>query len=365
MTNKLKYIIQTVVFALFILLLSLFCVFGKTSDFSDSERRALDKMPKITLESVKNTKFMSDFEEYTLDQFPVRDGFRSVKAFTSKYIFNLSENNSLYEKDSYIAKKEYPMNSQSYSYASKKFNFIYEKYFKENGGNAYIAVIPDKNEFLGELKIDKNEVQAHFERESSYAELIDIYPCLSKDCYYYTDTHWKQEEIIPAASLIAESMGTSIPKEYEKELAKESFEGVYYGQYALPNKKDEIYFLTNDIIDSFKVYEHLDAENKREMNLYVKEKLDGKDPYESYLGGSLSLITIENPKAGNDKELVIFRDSFGSSIAPLIAQGYSKVTLVDIRYISSAVLDKFIDTENADVLFLYSNLVLNNSNTLK
>ncbi|MBR5514706.1 MAG: hypothetical protein IKU52_00720 [Clostridia bacterium] len=317
-------------------------------------------MPQITVESVKSTKFMRDFENYTLDQFPIRDTFRGIKAFTSKYIFNLSENNGLYEKDGYIAKKEYPMNQSSYSYASKKFNFLYEKYFKEN--DVYIAVIPDKNEFIGDLKIEGEAVRRHFEKESAFAEYLDIYPCLSIDSYYKTDTHWKQEELIPAASYLAEQMGTAIPEEYTKELAYDSFEGVYYGQFALPVKKDEIYFLHNEIIDSYKVY---DYQNGKDIETYDRESLKGKDPYEAYLGGSLSLISIGNPKADNKKELIIFRDSFGSSIAPLLAQGYSRVTLVDIRYIQSAALGNFINTENADVLFLYSNLVLNNSNTLK
>ncbi|MBR6635258.1 MAG: hypothetical protein IKL41_06515, partial [Clostridia bacterium] len=79
----------------------------------------------------------------------------------------------------------------------------------------------------------------------------------------------------------------------------------------------------------------------------------------------ISLITIDNPNAKTDKELVLFRDSFGSSIAPLLATGYSKVTVVDIRYVQSAILGRFINFENADVLFLYSTLVLNNSETLK
>ena len=112
--NRIKFIVQTVIFAAFLLVISFFCVFGETSVFSDSERRPLEQMPEITLESVKSTKFMEKFQDYTLDQFPARDRFRSVKAFTSKYIFNLSENNSLYEKDGYIAKKEYPINEESY-----------------------------------------------------------------------------------------------------------------------------------------------------------------------------------------------------------------------------------------------------------
>ena len=84
-----------------------------------------------------------------------------------------------------------------------------------------------------------------------------------------------------------------------------------------------------------------------------------------FLSGSKSLLTIENPNASTDKELIVFRDSFGSSIAPLFAEGYAKITLVDIRYISPNMLGRFIEFTNQDVLFLYSTSVLNNSITIK
>jgi len=84
-----------------------------------------------------------------------------------------------------------------------------------------------------------------------------------------------------------------------------------------------------------------------------------------FTGGSDALITIENQNATTDKHLIMFRDSFGSSIAPLFVDGYAKITLVDIRYISPDMLGRFIDFKNADVLFLYSTLVLNNSMSFK
>ena len=101
------------------------------------------------------------------------------------------------------------------------------------------------------------------------------------------------------------------------------------------------------------------------MPVYSMELAQGRDPYEMYLGGSKSLITIENPDALSSKELVIFRDSFGSSISPLLIESYSKITLVDIRYIMSANVGMFVDFDNQDVLFLYSLPVLNNSVTMK
>ena len=64
--------------------------------------------------------------------------------------------------------------------------------------------------------------------------------------------------------------------------------------------------------------------------------------------------------ATTDKKLVIFRDSFGSSIAPLFVQDYQSVTLVDLRVMNRMSL-RFVDFENADVLFRLSALVLNNT----
>ena len=84
-----------------------------------------------------------------------------------------------------------------------------------------------------------------------------------------------------------------------------------------------------------------------------------------FLGGSKSLISIENPNAKTDRELVMFRDSFGSSIAPLLAEDYAKITLVDIRYLPVERIGNYIDFKDQDVLFLYSTSVLNHSETLK
>ena len=91
----------------------------------------------------------------------------------------------------------------------------------------------------------------------------------------------------------------------------------------------------------------------------------GRDPYEMFLNGADALLVIDNPSCVTGRELVIFRDSFGSSIAPLMIESYSKITLVDIRYIQSGMLGKFIEFDNQDVLFLYSSGLMNNSLAMK
>jgi hypothetical protein len=130
----------------------------------------------------------------------------------------------------------------------------------------------------------------------------------------------------------------------------------------LPVDADRITYLTNDTLANCIVYDH---QNGREMSVYDMEKAADRDPYEMFLGGSLAVITIDNPNANTDKELVIFRDSFGSSIAPLLVEGYAKITLLDARYLHQNMIGNFVTFDNQDVLFLHSTSVLNNEIAFK
>ena len=111
----------------------------------------------------------------------------------------------------------------------------------------------------------------------------------------------------------------------------------------------------------------LDTGTPEKAEMYNMKNAFGRDPYEMYLCGSQAIMRIDNPNADTDKKLVVFRDSFGSSIVPLMVESYSSITLVDTRYIiNSAFLGNYIDfSEFDDALFLYSTLILNNSTMMK
>ena len=63
---------------------------------SVTERRHLAKCPALSLSSVANSSFMSGFEKYMLDQFPLRGGFRALKAAANAGVFMQKDNNGLY-----------------------------------------------------------------------------------------------------------------------------------------------------------------------------------------------------------------------------------------------------------------------------
>ena len=158
-------------------------------------------------------------------------------------------------------------------------------------------------------------------------------------------------------------MGVALPgSRYTEWTLDRPYYGVYYGYAALPMEPDRLTYLTSGLLDACTVYNY---ETGKTGPIYDLAKGAGKDPYELFLSGSVSLLTIENPNADTDRELVIFRDSFGSSLAPLLVPGYAKVTLADIRYLPSSQMGKYLTFTDQDVLFLYSAPVLNNSETLK
>jgi hypothetical protein len=137
---------------------------------------------------------------------------------------------------------------------------------------------------------------------------------------------------------------------------------VYYGQAALPMDPETLYVMESQLLQDCRVY---NFETGKYTPVYDMDQLTSKDLYDVFLSGPQSLLRIENPNAKTDRELIVFRDSFGSSVTPLLVQDYKTVTLVDIRYLDSRMLDKFLEFNGQDVLFLYSTLVLNAGTTLK
>lgn len=347
-------------------LLTAFAWFSPAEELSVSERRPLAQLPRLSLKTVMNGTFMDDFEEGALDQFPLRDGFRRVKSLFHYYVLGQKDNNGIYLADGSAVGQVYPLNTDSVSHALERLEFVYETYLEDS--RVFMAVVPDKGYYLaeeaGQLSLDYEALFAMVRREMPWAEHIDLTDTLEAGDYYRTDTHWRQEQLLETAAKLCTSLGVTPPEatDYTPVPLEKPFYGVYYGQAALPMEAETIYCLESDLLQACTVFDH---ETHRLTSVYDLGKLDSRDLYDVYLSGARALLTIENPNAPTDRELIVFRDSFGSSLVPLLVQDYASVTLVDIRYLRSDMLDRFLDFHGQDVLMLYSSLILNSSSAMK
>ena len=309
---------------------------------------------------------MNEFEEYTLDQFPLRDVFRSIKAMTHLYVFGQADNNDVYLVDGYVSKLDYPLSEKAMDNAIKKYQSIYQTYIEDTEAKVYYSIIPDKNCFLAEENGYPSYTYAsmyeYMSRGLSNMTYIDISGLLSIDDFYRTDTHWKQESIVDVAKTLGNAMGVTLQAEYQTVTLDTPFYGVYYGQLGLPIEPDKISYLDYENFKDCKIVNH---ETGQEIPMYNLNKAEGRDPYEMFLSGSLSVITIDNPNATTDKELVIFRDSFGSSLTPLFVEGYAKITVLDARYLNEKMIGNYVVFDKQAVLFIHSTGVINNETAFK
>lgn len=349
-------------FSIFLFCFMLLNIFNKDKSISISERRKLEQFPKFSIDNVMDKSFMEKVDKYTLDQFVLRDTFRNIKSIVNYNLLLKLDNNGIYMKDDYIYKTEFPTNLKSIDNFIDKINNIIDKLSINN--KVYYSIIPDKNYYLGNslfLNIDYEYLYNTVKKNISNNNFIDIRGLLSINDYYKTDTHWRQENISKVVMALGNKMGFNIKKQYEKNIVN-NFYGVYYGQAALEGKSEDLVYLTNDTINDSSVKYYEDNKNNK---VYTLDKLNSLDKYTVFLDGASSFIEITNPNNNSGRELVIFRDSFGSSLAPLLIEAYSKITLIDIRYIGSNNYLNLINFNNQDILFLYSTLIVNNSSTLK
>lgn len=333
-------------------------IFVSDLDISKSERRKLQEFPEVSMNNILNKDFMNEFDDYSVDQFIFRDLFRNIKASYSFNVLGMLDNNGYFEKDGVLYNNLYPLNKNSIDSFIKKIKILNDNFDLSN--NVYISIIPDKNYYLDDSKYLRIDYDYLYNRIKTIPyKFIDLRNVLSIKDYYRTDTHWRQERLEDVVFTINKSMGNDTTFNY-KENKYSPFYGVYYGQAAINIEPDELIYLTNDNLDKV-IVEDLEGNNK----LYEIDTLAGMDSYDVFVGGATPFVKITNPNSNTDKELILFRDSFGSSIAPLLVENYKSITLVDMRYMNMNLLKEKVEFKNKDILILYSTLIINDSSTLK
>lgn len=271
------------------------------------------------------------------------------------------ESGTLYTAEGYISKLDYPLRENMLQNAADKMQEVYQHLLSGTDCKVYFSVIPDKNYFLaprcGYPVLDHERLVQELQEKLPFAVYLDIFPALTLRSYYKTDLHWRQEKLSPVADVLAAGMGAKLTDAFTTCTWETPFRGAYAAD---DTDAETLYYLTSPLLESCKVTSY-NTGTPAPALLYDTDKAGGKNAYEMFLSGAQAILVLENAQAATARELVIFRDSFASSLAPLLASGYSRITLVDPRYIRSDHLAQFLTFDQQDVLFLYSATILNNS----
>jgi hypothetical protein len=362
--TSLRSILVTAVFAAVVGGFFLLNLLRETPDVSMSERRELAAFPKLSIDTLTSGRFMDEFEAYGADRFVFRENLRAVRAYVVFRVFFQLDKSGLYLERNGVSKIE-KTDEAGLRQTAQKLSRLAQTL---DGLDLYYAVIPDKSYFARRVTpgFDPETVRRVLSEELAGLTGIDLTAALGEGDFYRTDLHWDQSHIDGVLDALCGAMGLALDRAFTEHDAG-AFQGVYAGQLALPLEPDRMTYLTNAATDAASVgYFSPRAGAFEDGGMYDLTDFAGRDPYDLFLRGVQPLIQIDNPLQANGRILYLFRDSYGSSLAPLLVSAYSRIVVIDLRYIDARTLPRLVDfIPGSDALFLYSAQILNNPSVFR
>lgn len=373
MKNKQK-IISAIMFLVILFAVPIANAIIKKQSFSEIENRNLAIFPDISLKTIADKSFMNDAEEYISDHFIGRTLWVKGKV-TSEILMGKNEINGVYIQNGMMITK--PQESD-YEKADKAIEAI--NTFADNvSSNVYVMFVPTatgiyENELpdSGVSATQKQFLEYLYDSFDDNVYTIDVYNTLyaARDeyIYYRNDHHWTEYGAYCAYKTAIQRLGFS-PVTYNKfhiEHASNSFKGSLYSKTLY----DGIQADTIDLYHAQGGAEVTEVEinNGLEISyaddLYFRDYLDKKDKYLVYLGENQPYINIKTD-VKNDKKILVIKDSYANSFIPFLAQHYSEITVLDLRYIRTSY-SSIVDIENySQTLILYNLSSIAEDETLK
>lgn len=340
--------------------------------FSEQENRYLTQFTPPKLGALKldsglpvwqggnifNGEFMTGFEDYVIDQFPLRDQWIWLKAASERAV-GKQENNGVYfgtDGDTLFAQFTPPTDlEQRVGYVNQLADNV--------DVPVYFSLIPGKSTIWSHL-LPANAPNADERGTLERAEALisdrvhwidledDLAAVKEEYIFYRTDHHWTTQGAYAGYQGLMEGMGLPAAEAGEPELVSDQFYGTTYSSCgAFWVRPDEIYLqIPQDSGIQVTSYRNGAPEAS---SLYDFSYLDKKDKYSLFLGGNQPLCVLENPESDGPRVLVV-RDSYSDSLAPFLAQSFSQVHLWDCRY-NRTMLSEYVAEQQIDmVLVLYS-----------
>lgn len=285
---------------------------------SSTDNRKMAEFPGVTdAKGELNLGFFSGFEDWFKDHFAFRNELIYADARIQNDVFKVSNVESVISgKDGWLFYKstlndylgtERLSEREIYNVAHN-LSIAYD-YIRGRGCDFVLAVPANKNTLYGEnmpyyysLKADDTQdtdvlTPVLEQKGVPYADLIKAFKDEDEVLYLKTDSHWNNKGAILAYNTIMDALGY-VHDDYSASVVSEKAEETGdLGRmvYTFYGPKEE-----NDVYDTGRDYEYLGNFSSVE---------DGR---------------IETGGTGSNGKLLMFRDSFGNTLVPLIANEFSE-----------------------------------------
>lgn len=368
--SKIGKYIPAVVFLIFIYGMALWFLFSPKTDYSSSEKRYLQKFPDTNVEKVLSGEFGSEFETFFADQFPQRNTWVGLSAYTALAEGNNGASGVYNCKNGYLINKPVSTDNNLDKNVGAVVDFA-----KKIDAPTTVMLVPSTGYIADDVLPtfhDKYNDDEDISRISStlskdkigFVDLRERFKSEYKNgsqLYYKTDHHWTTKGAYTGYQELCKALGiTPIDDSILKKDSYPDFYGTTYsssGFWLTPPDNIEIWSNPNNSSKNISVKITEGANIKTSGSMYFTDHLKEDDKYPVFIDGNHALTEITNTNAKNGTILLI-KDSFSHSLAPFLAENYSKVVLVDLRYYKESVsqLVSAYNPEQVVVLYGIDNL---------
>ena len=361
--KKLYKNLPAVIFVGFIVvMLVLFLVLPK-KEYSSSEKHYLQQAPSFSFNSLLSGEFGKDFEKFLSDQTAGRNFWVGMSAYYNYYIGNNGSNGIYKCADGYLVNDPEDMSG-----LMRNVGFI-EEFAEKVDTDVTVLVAPSTGYVCGDILPQNHktyrddEMFPEIKQALSSCGFVDVRELFKSEydggsqMYYRTDHHWTARGAYYAYMALADELGYTPHEEGDYEIT--AYPGFYGTTYSSSgywmNEPDEIEVWDNKANDGSITVTITDGSEVIEQDdMFFYDHLDEDDKYPVYLDGNHPYTVIKNSAADSDKKLMVIKDSFAHSLVPFLADHYSEIIMVDLRYFTNPV-SQIIESEGVDqVLIIYS-----------
>jgi hypothetical protein len=352
-------ILTVVLFALLLLAMPLAFLLQPYRAFSDAERRYLAEPPKLSEQKLSDWSYDDRTETYLADHLPMRDALVSVNAYFTLYTGRQVSTGVFCDADGYLVEAPVAFDEKELDTRLKRI----AKLGEATGLVPRLVIVPS----TGYVRSERlPETLAALYRDGEVLDRIEatqgvlLVPIAERfrnegqTWYYRTDHHWTADGAFAAYEAYLRAAGHEpLSRDAFTREPIEGYSGSTRSRSALWLTKTDT--LTVEAPENVRVTVSFSDGEATFDSMFFYGHLNEYDWYPIFLDGNHPVTVIENHDAPEDAPvLVMVKDSFGNTLAPLLVPSYKTVVLVDPRYYRQSVKDLCEQYGADELLFCYS-----------
>lgn len=357
--KKLFTLLTPIAFFAAVLMFAGWLIVAPKADFSEEENRYLASRPTLSAASWFSGDFSLRAEDYLKEHFPLRTRWITLRTALERLSGHDLVNGVYFSDGRYFAEQP-DIDDDLLTRSAESINK-----FSQKCNNLTVMIAPTSAQIYSDRLPDyapepeqRRLTEALFSRLDPGVMSIDLFDPLyrARDdyIYYRTDHHWTSRGAYVAYCELMNRYGYE-PVALDKinvEHASHGFLGSYYSKvlsdYAAPDTVD-FYFSGSGGVTVRRVL--ADGSEEVGSEMFMRNYLQKKDKYLSFLGDNVPLVEISGDRDGGS--ILVIKDSYANCLLPFLTRHFSKVTAVDLRYMMK--LSDYVDPADFDrVLILYN-----------